>query len=243
MNCMKFITLLSCLLLSVGASAYAEIDDTEGLGFKVVLDPAMQQDNPGIFSITGQAEYELNHIFASDLQKAFDKYGFEVIVTRTPEQNISVEERAAKTEGANILISLRHDTVVEKYCTFNEKGHCTTDYARGYSVFVANSNVDKDLSLELAENIGRKLMLDGFFASKHHAENTPGEGKELVNETIGLYMDDSIELLKLSKVPAVQLNLGVVSNQLDLNVLQNKKQRTKIIRDIVDAVRRYKEDL
>lgn len=86
-------------------------------------------------------------------------------------------------------------------------------------------------------------MLEGFFATKHHAEKITGEGKELVNETIGLYMDDSIELLKLSKVPAVQVNLGVVANKLDVKVLQDKKQRAKIIQNIVDAVRRYKDEL
>lgn len=244
MKCMKFMTHLSCLLLlSVGLSAHAGIDVNEGFGFKIVIDPAMQKDSPGVYSITGQPEYKLNYIFASDLQKVFNKFGFEVIITRTPEQNVSVEERAAMTEGANILISLRHDSVVDKYCSFNSKGHCVSDYARGFSVFVADSNVDKDLSLDLAENIGRNLMLEGFFATKHHAEKIPGEGKELVNETIGLYMDDSIELLKLSKVPAVQVNLGVVANKLDVKVLQDKKQRAKIIQNIVDAVRRYKDEL
>ena len=73
----------------------------------------------------------------------------------------------------------------------------------------------------------------------HHAENIPGENRELLNTTMGIYRFDDLIVLKKTNIPAVLLEVGVIVDPDDEKYVSSKDKQKAISQAIVSSVRAY----
>ncbi len=145
----------------------------------------------------------------------------------------SLQQRvdAANLHGADLLISIHHDSVQPQYMSQWSYGGNQRKYSdrfSGYSLFVSLKNSHPDESLGLATDVGTQLSAAGFTPSLHHAEKIPGENRTLVNAKLGIYQFDDLIVLKLPPIPAVLLECGVIVNREEETKLSNPKYQAKM---------------
>src|SRR5258708_27426401 len=79
---------------------------------------------------------------------------------------------AANNLQANLLLSIHHDSVPDKFLEkweFEGKKSYFSDRFGGYSVFVSTANPDYKTSLAFAELIGKEMKANGLQYAKQYA--------------------------------------------------------------------------
>jgi N-acetylmuramoyl-L-alanine amidase len=85
----------------------------------IVLDPGHSPAKMGAIGARGEGEYAYNDRLAADLMRRLTQRGFDVRLTRTPQAEIDLAERAqlANRSGAAVFVALHHDSANPKYLT------------------------------------------------------------------------------------------------------------------------------
>ena len=73
----------------------------------------------------------------------------------------------------------------------------------------------------------------------HHAEQIPGEARNLVDEDFGLYEFDDLVVLKTAAMPAVLLECGVIVNRGEEASLQTPEIRYRIADAAAEAIMQF----
>ena len=167
----------------------------------------------------GRMEYEFNRrmveLIAADLQQ---DPGIRVVVVNREAKRISLSGRAAaaRVAGADLLLSIHHDSVNDRYLETKRQTNGRVlhycDRFRGYSVFYSGKNHDASRSLDFAQALGLAMRRHGLAPTLHHAERIKGENRELVNPDLGITLDDLI-VLKSAAIPAALLECGDIVNR------------------------------
>ncbi|MGN1392875.1 MAG: N-acetylmuramoyl-L-alanine amidase [Succinivibrionaceae bacterium] len=210
--------------------------------FKIMIDPGHGQVHYGIVSASGIKENKLNIDYAVSLKEKLDKMGFTVSLTHDEEKDVTINERINSAEGYNLFISIHHATVDKKYCTTNDKGHCQADHGKGYTIFVDPDSENFQESWNFAEYIGRSLSMQDYKASNYHGEDLPGEGKQALNEELGIFAYPESKVISKLKMPAIILEVGNVANSEDEKRTTNKKLRDKMQKVIVQSILQYRQN-
>ncbi|HEU0230508.1 MAG TPA: N-acetylmuramoyl-L-alanine amidase, partial [Burkholderiaceae bacterium] len=211
----------------------------------IVLDPGHNPDHPGATSIQGTKEIRYNDRFVEELAPALEHAGWRVRLTRQPGQSIGLVERAelANRLHATLFLSIHHDSAQLRYLkkirVGNRTGYQTIKPIAGYSLYVSRENPDFAESLRLAELLGKQLRSLGRPPALHHAEKIPGENHPLLNKYLGIYQYDKLAVLRHTKVPAVLLEVGVITDKQDEAYVANAGNRKKMIGKIVEALQQY----
>lgn len=182
-------------------------------GKRVVIDPGLGGDNKGL-STEGKfgqiTEEEILWDLATRIEGRMISAGVETILSRPRVDDPSETGRAdvANAFNADVMISLRLD----RY--HNEKAHgCATFYFG--STHGASSMTGEMLSGYIQREIVARTDLGNC---RNHARTW--------------------ELLRLTKMPTVQVMAGYVTNPTDMQILTDPVQRNKIAEAIVVAVKR-----
>ena len=211
--------------------------------FCVALDIGHQPTAPGAMAADGRMEYEFNRrmvkLIAADLQQD-DR--IRVVIVNLEAKRISLSGRAAAASaaGAQLLLSIHHDSVNDRYLEAEREAdgrvlhYC--DRFRGYSVFYSEKNRDPSQSLDFAQALGRAMRGQGIMPTFHHAEPIKGENRELVNRDLGVYRFDDLIVLKSAAVPAALLECGVIVNRSEEVELLTKERQQKVVAAIHEAV-------
>ncbi|MDR2861478.1 MAG: N-acetylmuramoyl-L-alanine amidase [Syntrophobacterales bacterium] len=207
----------------------------------ILLDPGHNPLNGGAISIRGIYEVDYNDRFAARLTEALQKAAFHVELTRQPGQSIPLKARAelANSLKPDLFLSLHHDSAqliyLDKF-TLNEKTvYRTKKKIAGYSIFVSRDNAQFNHSWLFAQQLGKHLSELGRQPTLHHAENIPGENRELLDEKLGIYRFDELVVLKNTKIPAVLLEIGVIVDEDDEAYISSRKNQEMMIQAIVEA--------
>ncbi len=238
-------TCLALLLPWFQLSATAGDDGAGSAGPVVVLDPGHTATMPGATGITGRREVEYNDNLVVMLSKALAKAGFAPITTRRPDQEITLEERSniANAGNALLLLSIHHDSAQLSRLEPVEYGGIKTYRTRnpitGYSIFVSGKNQQFVKSQIFARLLGQELSRLGRKPSLHHAEPIPGEGRPLLDATLGIYRFDDLAVLKKSVIPAVLLEVGVIVDRGDEAYVSRPGNQEAITGAIVSAIARF----
>lgn len=211
--------------------------------FRVAIDIGHTPKAPGAIGVDGTPEYAFNKAIAlsvaSDLQK---QSGLSVFVINKGGEEVSLPKRSAvaNAEGADLFLSIHHDSVNDRYLVEHEVGGkklYQSEKFHGYSVFFSSKNPRASESRKFAEELGTAMRDEGFSPTAHHAEKIAGENRELVRPKLGVYRFDDLVVLKDSQMPAALLECGVIVNPGEEADLKTKERQARIVSAVRKAVR------
>ncbi|KJU85580.1 cell wall hydrolase/autolysin [Candidatus Magnetobacterium bavaricum] len=196
--------------------SYVGADCGNGM-FVVAIDVGHSRKSPGATSARGQSEYDFNKAVATLLLKQLRDAGI-TGAFMIDANGISLKERVqvANSKKSDLFVSIHHDSVQPVYLStweYNGKRNHYSDMFRGFSVFYSESNASPTESLAFADILGGALLEAGLRPTLHHAENIPGENRELVDKDKGIYRFDDLVVLANTQMPAVLLECGVIVNR------------------------------
>jgi len=218
--------------------------------FCVALDIGHLPKAAGAMAADGRMEYEFNRrmveLIAADLQQ--DNRIRVVIVNREAKPiSLSGRAAAARAAGADLLLSIHHDSVNDRYLKAEGQPdgrvlhYCNRFH--GYSVFYSEKNREARQSLDFAKALGVAMRRQGLMPTLHHAEPIKGENRELVNPDLGIYRFDDLIVLKSAPMPAALLECGVIVNRAEEAELLTEERQQKAVAAIHQAVTAMEDKL
>jgi len=212
---------------------------------RIVLDPGHSPLHPGALGAWGLYEVSYNDRLTARVVVALKSAGFDVVLTRTSLQEISLEGRAqiANLAHADLFLAIHHDSAQPKYLEKFKVGELdayrTAIPLSGYSLFVSELNPRFEESLRFAQILAGELHDLGRPPALHHAEPVEGENRELLDSKLGIYRYDGLFVLRKTKLPAVLLEVGVIPDLADEAYVNDEGNQARMTKAIVTAVRRY----
>lgn len=230
-----------CLLLLPAEPAPARTSCRPGQ-LAIAVDAGHGPKVSGATSATGVTEYVFNLRLARTVVAALQAAGFKKAFLLDPKgRDLPPAARAARANAARagLLLSIHHDSVQPQFLdtwTVNGLSHRYCDQFHGYSVFYSGRNPKAQASLGLARRIGAALQAAGFPFTRHHAAAIPGEGRPLVDDTVGVYRYDGLAVLARARMPAVLVEAGVIVNRTEEKELADRERQEKTAKAIAQAV-------
>ncbi len=239
---------LFCLILFLPGAvpgAEAQSPACDHGSFVVAVDAGHSPDSPGATSARGVPEYEFNARLAKLIVARLHARGFtRAFIVSGEGRALSPAERAgaANGAGADLLISVHHDSVQPVYLSEwsyggNKLLYC--DRFKGYSLFISGVTEGYGRALLFARILAGRMISGGLSPSHYHAEPIPGEARDPVDQDKGIYRDDSLTLLKEAHMPAVLMEAGVIVNRDEEAMLEDGAHREKIAEAVVSSVEEY----
>lgn len=207
----------------------------KALAARIILDPGHSPNKPGAVSCIGEKEYKYNDQLAEHIKRALGGNKINAALTRLPNQNMSLMARTKNTKGADLFLSVHHDSAQPQFIKYTD-GNPTSNKAEGYSLFVSRKNKYFDQSVESARKIAQNLYDQGLRPSHHHGEKIPGENREALDEKLGIYVFDDLIVLKNSQCPAILLEAGVIINPKDEERVKTEEFKAKVSKAVLSAV-------
>ena len=236
---MKFLLLMFCVLALKPMFASASEE------FVVAIDVGHTKKNVGAISARGVAEYEFNQAMATAIiNRMQGEKNIRAFIVEANNGEISLAERTevASQNNADLFISIHHDSVQDKYLKFwdykSKKNHYSDEFD-GYSIFVSQKNIHSNKSIAFAKMLGGQLRGGGFTPTLHHAEKVEGESRELLDESLGVYLFDDLVVLKTANMPAILLECGVIVNRKEELLVSGEKFRSEFADLIIESILEY----
>lgn len=210
--------------------------------FKVVLDVGHTPQLPGTPTARGRTEYEFNLILADFTRAVLSGQGYKNVYLIKMNGGLETLERRvalANKLGANLLISIHHDSVQPRYLQnwiVSGKRLQYSDRFSGYSLFVSEKNPRWREGLAFATLLADQLLSRSMHFTLHHAEPIRGESREWLDKTRGIYRYDDLVVLKGFQGPAVLLEAAVVVNREEELVASSELRHQLIAEAIANAV-------
>jgi N-acetylmuramoyl-L-alanine amidase len=236
-------------ITSLSSGAPADAQDAfacDSTNFKVAIDVGHTPEAWGATSARGATEYSYNLELARQIEQSLVKRGYSrttvITVRGTGRAQLLRRTEIANALGADLFLSIHHDDVQDIYHSkwrYNGSTYVFSDQFSGYSLFVSRANLYYQRSLEFAKLLGATLSTRGMYYSAHHAENIPGEGRQLIDRDVGVYLYDDLVVLKFTKAPAVLLEAGVIVNRIEELVLGSPEGRSTVSAAVLEAVNRF----
>ena len=228
----------------LGFHALMAAADQPAKTLRILLDPGHSLASPGALGARAIHEVHYNNTFTTELARALKTAGFQVLLTRLPEEEITLDKRAeiANSSGADLFLSIHHDSAqiryLESIAVDGRPAWRSKIPVQGYSIFVSTTNPQFDKSLEFAKAMAGRLYTLGRKPTLHHAEQIPGESRELLDSQLGIYRFDELLVLRKTKIPALLLEIGVIVDVQDEAYVSSRSNRAAIVKAIVDALTR-----
>ena len=230
---------LAALVLTLGLAAHAAP--------LIVLD-AGHNPGEGAISVQGLKEVVYNDRFVAELAPALERAGWRVALTREPGQKLDLAARPALANRlhADVFLSIHHDSAQLKYLRAIDVGGVsaweTTQSISGPSLYVSRENPRFDASLQLATRLGERLHTMGRAPNLMHAEPIQGENHPLLDHDLGIYEYNRLAVLRHAKVPAVLLEVGVITDRTDEAWVADAGHRQRMIGQIVQGLTQYRAE-
>ena len=214
----------------------------------VAIDIGHTKNCGGALSAHGIYEYYYNQKVAFLLLPELIKSGFKKsFIINEDGSDISLTGRTteAKKRKANLLVSIHQDSVkTGNLSTWWHNGgyldYC--DLFKGFSIFVADNNLNSKNSLLFARFLGTELLNRRFSPTLHHADPIKGENRKLIDQEKGIYEFNKLVILKTATMPAVLLECGIIKNR-DEEKSINNDYRNRLVNAIVSAIIQYNDNL
>ena len=196
-------------------------------------------------SVRGKREVEYNDRFVAELIPRIEAVGWEVKLVRGDHEYISDKHRAAQANiwDADLLLSIHHDVAPAKFLKekvidgntvlVNSSGKSF----EGFSMYISKQNKKYRQSLCFAQRLGFRLKPMQHNPAYFHKEH---EGLNMVVKEYAIYERD-IPLLYQSEIPAVQLKLGVITDEKDEAWLNDGQYRDEMAKAISRTIRAFKQ--
>ena len=176
----------------------------------IIVDPGHGGNDPGSTGRKGLSEKEFAIAMARNIQKIGELKNVKVILTRTDDTGMNLEERVnlAKRYNADAFISI--------HTNFNQEN---VNFS-GIECVVSEKNSKFQDSKRLAEKLHREFQtLNGI--------------------SLNGIKESNFYVLSENSIPAVLLELGYFSNSMDYAYLNDEKNQQQISEKIIAAVIEY----
>lgn len=244
--CLVMLTAALAALAALPGLARAADRPGAGCGgaFKVALDVGHTLSQPGATSATGVAEFVYNQRLARAVDGALKRGGIATVMIGEDGAPLALAARSrqAQAAGASLFLSLHHDSVQPQYLSTWMVGGQSRPYSdvfRGYSVFVSNAGREPSGSLRFAALLGGAMREAGFRPSMHHALPVPGEGRPVVDATLGIFRFDGLAVLRTATMPAALLEAAIIVNREEEASVRMTATLDRFANSIAGSVRRY----
>jgi len=228
MTVVRYLAMMTLCLLHTPFTVFAAPESL------VVIDPGHSISSRGAISCSGKGENVYNQILAQQIVQRISTPNRKVLVTTTGE-SLSLGQRAKLSKGADIFLSIHHDSVQPQFIKILKAGdtvkYCSKK-ATGFSIFVSKNNPQYKSSFRLAQRLGVALLNRGLTPTLHHAELITGESRTLLDNKMGIYQFDRLEVLKKAQSPAILLEAAVIVHPDNDKLAQTKTFQ----QNIADAV-------
>ncbi|MDY0903648.1 N-acetylmuramoyl-L-alanine amidase [Pedobacter sp. CFBP9032] len=171
----------------------------------LVVDAGHGGKDDAVTALDGQKEKDLNLRAVKILKEEAAKRGIKVILTRSDDQFLSLRDRLPK-QKATAFISIHHNATLDDQTT-----------SKGIEVYVSKLNSN----IKVAENLGAGIL------------NKLNELKGI--EVKPALKDANLLLLRESKVPAVLIEMGNISDERNLKFINDKQNVRKMSNLILDG--------
>ena len=220
----------------------------------IVLDsghnPATSTLGTGAMSVTGVPEVAYNDRFSSELAKALQDAGFDVVLTRTPDKEQGLKERyqianSFKWRRSAVFISIHHDSTELqnlKEITVNDTPtYQTIRPIAGTSFHISRESKKYNKSLILANHIAKVVKDTGRTLNMDHASDNNIKPLELAVNDLAIYHHDKLAVLKNNELPALLIEVGVIVDKDDERLVSDDGERTRLVGAIVAGVKGFYE--
>ena len=229
---------LFCIYFLLRFSTLCEGGECARSDFVVAVDAGHTKEKGGATSAAGVPEYSFNIIMAESLIRELKKEGYTGSFL-IGDSSLEGRAAAANQRNADLLLSIHHDSVQQRYLSkwiHRGRTHLYCDRYKGFSIFTSQKNGAPDRSLLFARLLGAEMLKQGLSPSLHHAERTEGENRQLLDREKGIYRDDGLVILKGAFMPAVLLECGIIVNRREEKLLRDAAYRMRIVTAIRRAI-------
>ncbi|MBL7684382.1 MAG: N-acetylmuramoyl-L-alanine amidase [Flavipsychrobacter sp.] len=194
---------LSILLLSVLSFSF----NAKAEKIKLIIDAAHGGKDAGAKAANGETESQLCLAFAEALQEHAAKNNIEVVMVRTADEYVSLEQRN----------TYKPEPGVKSYFVSFHMNSENTHSARGAQIIYYSKSPQAGASRRVAEK-----LVNGFNMINDIGTTLSDKGSALV--------------IKNSEIPAVIIEPGYISNEQDLRKLKDKGIQQEVAMLVVKAV-------
>jgi N-acetylmuramoyl-L-alanine amidase len=217
----------------------------------VVVDPGHGGRDPGATGIGGLHEKNVNLAIAKRLAKQLESRGFNVVLTRSKDQTLDLEERTAIAESAagDVFISI-HANASRRPKTRGIEIYTLDENHERHSLNVASrengvpaSKLDplqRALARLRVDEVGSKSeMLAGLV----HASVIEGARKSNRSlPDLGL-KKGPFYVLFMSSMSSVLVETGFLTNKRDAKLLRNAKYQQELAEEIAKGIDEYRQQI
>jgi N-acetylmuramoyl-L-alanine amidase len=197
----------------------------------IAVDVGHYHAEPGVISYSGTPEFEFNLRLASEIRKKLEEDGMRVRMIGDKGDQIFLNRRTRAASGADLFLSIHHDSAREHLHTQRERFH-------GFSLFISRHNPQREKSLACASAIGAELRAAGMTPSRYHADPVIGENRPFADEANGVHYYDNLGVAKTAKMAAVLVEAGVIANRLEEKRMLDPQVRARVARAVANGVRK-----
>lgn len=215
--------------------------------FRIVLDVGHTAESEGAISARNVAEFVFNLHLAQRIVDKLKAEGFtetRLLVTEgKAKPSLFRRVAAANDLDANLFLSIHHDSVPDNMLEAWEYGGKTSHFSdrfSGYSVFVSRDNPEFATSLRFADLVAKEMKAEGLEYAKQYTLPIMGRNQhELLNKDTGVYRYDQLVVLRKTRMPAVLLEAGSISNRDEEVAMQSPERQEMIASGVTEAVKEF----
>ena len=184
----------------------------------IIIDAGHGYPDSGASSSNNIYEKDLNLEISKKIKKELEKYGVTVIMTRKTDNSLSTSKTNNKKDDLNKRCEIRNNSNADLFISIHMNHFDNSKYT-GAQVFYNNSSKNNEL---LAKYIQNNLI--------KYADPTNNRK---------IKKDNTIYILKNSKIPSVLIECGFLSNIWEANKLNEERYQNTIAKSIVKGIIEY----
>jgi N-acetylmuramoyl-L-alanine amidase len=215
--------------------------------FRIVLDVGHTAESEGAISARNVAEFVFNLHLAQRIAEQLKAGGFaeaRLLVTEGKARpSLFKRVAAANALDADLFLSIHHDSVPDSMLEqweFNGKTSHFSDRFSGYSVFVSRDNPDFATSFRFADLVAKEMKAEGLQYAKQYTLPIMGRNQhELLDKETGVYRYDELVVLRKTRMPAVLLEAGSISNRDEEVAMGSPERQEAIANGVATAVKEF----
>ncbi len=217
----------------------------------IVVDPGHGGRDPGATGIGGLQEKTVNLAIAKRLAKRLESRGFKVILTRSGDQTLDLEERTAIAESArgDVFISI-HANASRRAKTRGLEIYTLDENHERHSLDVASrENGVPAAKLDPLQRALARLRVDEVgsyskrLATLVHANVIEGARKSKRSvPDLGL-KKGPFYVLFMSSMSSVLVETGFLTNKRDAKLLRSAKYQRELAEEIAEGVHQYRQQI
>ncbi len=192
---------------------FDRIINTDKSNKLIVIDAGHGGRDPGASSVTKRTEKELNLSISLKLQRKLEDLGYSIIMTRDTDEYIDLYERAriANDSNADLFVSIHGNA-------------STSSVHKGIQVLYCPA-FDSEIK-ESDQHPFAKSIMEALLA-----------GTGAIDK--GIIQRPNLVVLRETKMPAVIVETGFISNPEEEKILYTEKYQDKIVESIVKGIEDY----